>query len=57
MRVSVIFEFPEIKDPNGPDADRLADLMTWHTQQWREKLDANAVWVDDICTSEDEEEQ
>jgi hypothetical protein len=52
LQVNVVFEFPDITDPNSPAADEVVVRLTeagaqWKAQQWHEGQKECAVWVED----------
>lgn len=61
LRVTVCFEFDGIKDPNSPVSDRIINVLTNDTEQWRTDYGASAVWIDEtevtktITATEDEQ--
>lgn len=48
LRVTVVFEFDNIKDPNGEQADRIVQELTMDTEVWRTQYGAGATWVDEV---------
>lgn len=48
MKVSVVFEFPSIKDVDGQEADEVMDYLSTMTKQMSTWFDGQAnVYVDD----------
>ena len=53
MKVVVIFEFPEITDIDGPDANKIVSEITRSTTElertvlWTQDYDCN-VWIDEV---------
>lgn len=52
FRVVVVFEFGDIDDPNGVEADELVDEVTEETKrivlgEWQSPVSSAAVWVED----------
>jgi len=57
MKVTIVFDFPTITDPNGPEADDIVGCLTAQSVDWQEewklRLHAEAsVYVDDVTTEE-----
>lgn len=48
MRVIVVFEFPDIKDPNSRQADDVVDTLTQLTAEWSADIENCQVYVDDV---------
>ena len=52
IQVTVTFEFPDIDDPNGDQADQVVQRITektkeWKTQAWHDTQTQCDVWVDE----------
>ena len=47
MKVTVIFEYKEIKDPNSTKADEVVEDLTNACEALRAEFGADACWVDD----------
>lgn len=49
MRFKVLFDFPNITDPNGPEAELINERLTQLTNELGDMLDddATSVWLDD----------
>ena len=46
MKVIVVFDFPEVADPNSEDADFIVQTITDKTVEWSNELGGHA-YVDD----------
>ena len=47
MKVIVVFEFPQITNPNSPEADKVVDTITQDCKAMQEAFGATECYVDD----------
>lgn len=51
MRVTIVFEYAGVDDPNGDQADAIIERLSDACEDFQADFDANAVWVDDATIS------
>jgi hypothetical protein len=47
MKVVIVFEYPEVIDPNSSEADAIVEHLSELTTRWSDDLDAT-VYVDEV---------
>lgn len=61
MQVTITFNFPDIVDPNSPEADAIIETLTAQTVEWQAEWRAlppqsktrnTTVWLDEAATQE-----
>lgn len=52
MQVTVIFNFPDITDPDSPEADEVVEMLTEATTEWAADFKAAYTYVDDVTEAD-----
>ena len=57
LRVVVVFEYLNVIDVDGEEADKIVQLLTQSSSQLAEDFTADYVWIDDAVVADTGEEQ
>ena len=57
LRVVVVFEYLNVDDVDGEEADKIVQLLTQSSSQLAEDFTADYVWIDDAVVADTGAEQ